>query len=49
MVTVFLDINPVTNGHTLIIPNKHIERLDDINDPHLSNEIMDSLIKFHNY
>ncbi|MCY7966008.1 HIT domain-containing protein [Bacillus haynesii] len=44
-VTAFLDINPVTCGHTLIIPNKHIERLDHINDPHLSNEIMDSLIK----
>ncbi|MCJ2145784.1 HIT domain-containing protein [Bacillus sp. B19-2] len=29
-VTAFLDINPVTSGHTLIIPNKHIERLDHI-------------------
>lgn len=26
----FLDINPNTNGHTLIIPKKHYKDLDDI-------------------
>ncbi|MFN2747225.1 HIT domain-containing protein [Bacillus sp. z60-18] len=24
-ITSFLDLNPITNGHTLIIPNQHIE------------------------
>ncbi|MEC1501307.1 HIT domain-containing protein [Bacillus sonorensis] len=44
-ITAFLDINPIAYGHTLIIPNKHIERLDHLNDPSLSNAIMDSIIK----
>ncbi|WP_245917551.1 MULTISPECIES: HIT family protein [Bacillus] len=44
-VTAFLDINPVTSGHTLIIPNKHIERLDYLDEPGLSNALMSSLIK----
>ena len=26
----FLDINPDSNGHTLIIPKKHFKNLDDI-------------------
>lgn len=26
----FLDINPDSNGHTLIIPKKHYQNLDDI-------------------
>ena len=26
----FLDINPLSNGHTLIIPKKHYKDLDDI-------------------
>ncbi|MEH6972477.1 MULTISPECIES: HIT domain-containing protein [Bacillus] len=43
-VTAFLDINPISCGHTLIIPNLHIERLDQINDPSLSNALMNSLI-----
>lgn len=30
IVKVFLDINPVSVGHMLIIPKKHYENLDDI-------------------
>ena len=30
MVKVFLDINPESTGHMLIIPKKHFECLDDI-------------------
>lgn len=30
IVKVFLDINPMSPGHTLIIPKKHYENLDDI-------------------
>jgi len=43
--TAFLDVNPIASGHTLIIPNKHIERLDQLSDPSISNAIIDSLIK----
>ncbi|ASB89192.1 HIT domain-containing protein [Bacillus sonorensis] len=43
-VTAFLDINPISYGHTLIIPNNHIERLDHLNDPSLSKALMNSLI-----
>ena len=29
-VKVFLDVNPISNGHTLIIPKKHYLDIDDI-------------------
>ena len=32
IVLVFLDINPNSNGHTLIIPKKHVKDIDDIDD-----------------
>ncbi len=32
LVKVFLDINPATNGHMLIIPKQHYENIIDIND-----------------
>ncbi len=32
VVKCFLDINPDSNGHCLIIPKKHFKDLDDIND-----------------
>ena len=31
-VLVFLDVNPDTAGHTLIIPKKHYKDIDDIDD-----------------
>ena len=30
IVKVFLDVNPMSPGHMLIIPKKHFENLDDI-------------------
>lgn len=32
IVKVLLDINPDTNGHTLVIPKKHYENLTDIDE-----------------
>ena len=32
LVKVFLDINPVSNGHALIIPKKHFVNIDDIDN-----------------
>ena len=31
-VKVFLDINPKTNGHALIVPKKHIVTINDVDD-----------------
>ena len=39
MVYAFLDINPDSAGHTLIIPKKHFQDLSDIDDATL-NHIM---------
>lgn len=40
LVLAFLDINPKTSGHTLIIPKKHFLDLDDI-DQNTLNRIME--------
>ena len=40
IVKVFLDINPNSNGHSLIIPKKHFKNLDDIDNGTLMH-IMD--------
>ena len=32
IVKVFLDINPNTNGHVLIIPKKHIVTVDELDE-----------------
>ena len=32
IVKVFLDINPVSNGHLLIVPKKHFDNILDIDD-----------------
>ena len=32
MVKVFLDINPNTNGHMLIVPKKHVVTVDDLDN-----------------
>ena len=50
-VFVFLDINPTANGHTLIIPKKHIKDIDDIDEEtylhifKISKEIKNLLIE----
>lgn len=38
-ILMFLDINPNSNGHTLIVPKKHYVDLDDI-DPELFKKII---------
>jgi len=35
----FLDVSPVSNGHTLVIPKKHFENIFDISEEYLSNVI----------
>ena len=40
IVKVFLDVNPMYNGHTLIIPKKHYKDLDDIDLETLSHILM---------
>ncbi len=37
IVKVFLDVNPDSNGHILIIPNKHILDLNEIDDNTLTH------------
>ncbi|MGD0329329.1 MAG: HIT family protein [Nitrososphaeria archaeon] len=32
----FLDINPISEGHTLVIPKKHIETIFDISDEEIA-------------
>ena len=36
LVLAFLDINPISNGHTLIIPKKHFKDIDDISNDTLN-------------
>lgn len=36
-VVAFLDVNPQTNGHTLVVPKKHCKDIYDINDETLSH------------
>lgn len=37
IVKVILDVNPVTNGHALVLPKKHYENLLDIDEKTLSH------------
>lgn len=46
VVKVFLDINPNTNGHCLIIPKKHIVTIDEVNSE-LMNHILMVIKKIH--
>lgn len=47
LVLAFLDINPDSDGHTLIIPKKHFTDLDDIDIPTLTriNEVSKEIKK----
>ncbi len=46
LVKVFLDINPNTNGHMLIIPKKHIVTVDEL-DSELAVHILEVEKKMH--
>jgi histidine triad (HIT) family protein len=41
-VTAFLDTNPLASGHTLVVPNDHHERLDDLSES-LASEVFATL------
>ena len=43
-VLAFLDANPLAEGHTLVIPKAHHERLTDV-PPSLAAEVMDALYR----
>ena len=43
-VLAFLDVNPLAEGHTLVIPKAHHERLTDMPES-LSTEVMDALYR----
>ena len=36
----FLDINPVVEGHTLVIPKKEVDYIYDLEDENLNNLVM---------
>lgn len=40
LVKVFLDISPNTNGHSLIVPKKHVVTVEDIDD-NLASHILE--------
>lgn len=42
-VLAFLDINPLAEGHTLVVPKLQVERLEDL-PPDVAGEVMKSLI-----
>ena len=47
IVKVFLDINPNTNGHCLVIPKKHIVTIDEV-DNDLMTHILKVIHEIHN-
>ncbi len=42
-VVVFKDINPQAPIHLLVVPKKHIETLNDLNDEKLSAELINAI------
>ena len=42
-VVVFKDINPQAPTHLLVVPKKHIETLNDLNDEKLSAELINAI------
>lgn len=44
-VMAFLDIFPTAAGHTLVVPKMHIERLDQLKDPHVATALMQGLVE----
>lgn len=43
-VLAFLDIYPTVPGHVLVLPKKHVERLDQLEDPCVSAGLMQGLV-----
>ena len=46
----FLDINPINDGHTLVVPKKHFLDINDIDEEYLSkvNEAAKEIVKLLN-
>lgn len=42
--TTFLDRHPIAHGHMLVVPNKHVETLDQLGDAKIAIELMQSVI-----
>lgn len=36
----FMDINPRAKVHVLVVPKKHVEKLDDLTDPVLAGQMI---------
>lgn len=43
-VTAFLDINPVSDGHVLVVPNEHTEKLYEMKNSETVNALINTLI-----
>ncbi|MFK3938031.1 HIT family protein [Alkalihalobacillus sp. NPDC078783] len=41
--TTFLDRHPIADGHMLVVPNKHVERLDQLDGLEAANKLMQSI------
>ena len=39
LIKVIMNINPVSNGHLLVLPKKHYENLFDIDEKYITNSI----------
>ena len=49
IVKVFLDVNPISNGHSLVIPKKHFTDINDIDLDtltHIQKTVKDLFIKY---
>ncbi len=47
-VTAFLDIHPIVPGHTVVIPNEHVKRLDRLQDDSVGAALMKALVEVSN-
>ena len=49
----FLDINPATKGHTLVVPKKHVKTIDELSEKDLANvskgilKVSKAMLKFN--
>ncbi|MEY8749733.1 HIT family protein [Alkalicoccobacillus gibsonii] len=42
--TTFLDSSPIAEGHMLVVPNKHVITVDQLDNREAANELMQSII-----
>ena len=49
LIKVFLDVNPITNGHSLVVPKKHYKDINDIDLDtltHIQKTVKDLFTKY---